>query len=114
MRRLPGLLTALGLRIAGDLGPYTCYTTKRNRRVAYPRSPPKQAPSRLQLTWRNRWRAAAAAWTALGMGRRSDWTAAARAARLSVSGYNLWMSTMLRGDTTTALTVQRQTGIDLL
>lgn len=110
----PALFRFLGWNTQGDLGPFTFYTSKRNGLVWYPRSPPTQGPTPLQLLQRNRWTAAAEAWSALPPATRALWTAAAHRSYLRISGINLWMYWHLTQDDAAIRTVERQSGITLL
>jgi len=108
------LLPLLGIWPGGDLGPYTIYTTRRRGVVWFPRSPPKQPPNYLQRRHRNKWRFAARAWSASTIAIRQAWSNAARLARLTISGYNLFIFYEVTKNRSIIETVERQTGITLL
>jgi len=98
----------------GDWGPFTFYTShKRKLTVAYLRAPPKEPPSWKQRIEQQRFKNAANLWTLLPDATKRAWTAAAKAAHLTISGFNFWMHCQLRSDFAAALTVQRQSGINL-
>jgi hypothetical protein len=80
----------IGLKCQGDLGPITCYTDRHNRVVWYPKAPPKEPPTDLQLTRRARFTLAGQLWNELTIEQREEWTLAARRAHLRISGYNLF------------------------
>ncbi len=104
----------MGLNPSGDLGPFTIFRTRRLGVVWFPRSPPKRPPSFLQRRHRNRWRFAARAWSNMPAEDRQLWLLAARLARLSISGYNLWIHHQTTADAAAVRTVARITGLDLL
>jgi hypothetical protein len=108
------LLKLLGLRPTGDFGPYTIYTSQRHKTVAFPRSPPQKPPSIRQIQQRERWRAAAQAWAELPNTIKLNWRTAAIKANLKITGHNLWIWYILRGDQPAILTVERITGINLI
>ena len=115
MKPLPPHLTRLwGLWPTGDFGPWTFYTShKRHVVVAYPKAPPKDPPSWKQLVEQARFRNAGNLWSLLPAATKAAWTAAAKRAKLSISGFNFYMYVQLRQDFDAARTVQRQSGIDL-
>jgi hypothetical protein len=70
---LPSSWTYLGLKIQGDLGPFTCYTSKRGRVVWYLKAPPKEPPSWEQILQQNLFRYVGWAWQALAPHQREQW-----------------------------------------
>jgi hypothetical protein len=110
----PNWISSLGLHPTGDLGPYTIYTTKRNRVVAFPKAPPTSPPTRPQQHQRDLFRLAACTWRAFLPARRAAWTSAARRAHLTITGYNLFVHAITTGRRDTVATVARQAKIALL
>lgn len=109
------LIARVAMQIAGDWGPLTTYTSRRGQIVVFPKAPPTSPPSPRQLTERQRFRNAAAAWWALTAAKRDAWLLAARRAHLSIGGYNLWLWYLNNPqDTSIIRTVERQSGISLL
>lgn len=108
------LLPLLGLHPTGDLGPFTIYTSKRKGVVWFPRAPPKTPPTYLQRRQRNAFRLAAKAWRATPLSGRIAWSLAAAAARLRISGFNLFVHYQTKRDTATIRTIEHITGIPLL
>lgn len=82
--------------------------------VWYLRAPPTHPASKLQQAQRDRWTAAAQAWTAEPPAVRADWERATFAAHLRITGLNLWMYWKLTDDHASIRTIERQTGIGLL
>jgi hypothetical protein len=103
----------LGLKIQGDLGPFTCYTSKRNRIVWFLKAPPKTPLTEEQLNQLAMFREAAWAWRSFTDEQRQVWTLAARKASLRISGYNLLTYLVATGDDAAVRTIERQTGISL-
>lgn len=108
------VLKIIGFSPTGDLGPLTGYTSKRRKAVWYLKAPPDKPPTCWQIAQRNKFRALARVWTALQPSQRASWMEAARKARLSITGYNLFIWYQLRQDTKAIETIQRQSGINVL
>ena len=107
-------LHLIGLRPTGDLGPLTGYTTRHGRGVWFMKAPPKTPPTCWQTHQRNAFRALGAAWSALSQDVRDDWQRAAKLARLTITGYNLWTWYGFTNDSATILTIEHQTGVKLI
>jgi len=107
------MLVLLGLKIQGDLGAITCYTSKRNQVVWYVKAPPQEPPSEEQIIQRNKFRAIAIAWWALTSSQREIWKATQDAGHLRITGYNLFSYWTLSGDDAAIQTVARQSGLSL-
>jgi hypothetical protein len=103
----------LGLYASGDLGPWTFYTSRRHAIVAFLRAPPKTPATYLQLRQRNRWRAAAEAWSLADSPTRQRWRDASRLANLRITPYNLWVWYQTTHDSAALSTIENQTGIEL-
>jgi hypothetical protein len=110
---LRSLLQVCGLEIQGDVGPFTTYTSHRGRLVIFMKAPPKEPPSRAQVSQRNLFRIAGWSWTSMPPTEREDWQRAARAARLRISGYNLWVHWVCSHDLPTLRTVERTANVNL-
>jgi hypothetical protein len=108
------LLCLIGLKVQGDLGQITCYTSKRNRVVWYLNAPPMKPPTYLQIEQMNKFRNASLSWLALSGESRVRWSTAASAAHLRITGFNLWTYWQLKGDVAAIRTIEHQTGIFLL
>ena len=91
----------LGFRPTGDLGPFTFYTSQRNRIVFFPKAPPLNPPSYLQTVQRNRFRLAAKAWQALPELEKQNWERVTQTAKLTINGYNLFVWYYLRNGEST-------------
>ena len=103
----------LGFNSQGDLGGWTFYTSKDKGLVFFPKSPPLKPPSYLQTVQRNKWRLAATVWRAYTTAQQDLWERAAIAAHLWITGYNLFMFTILTADRSYLQTIERQSGITL-
>lgn len=104
----------VGFKPTGDLAGLTCYTSKKRQVVWFIKSPPKVAPSLLQIRHRRLFGAAALAWSSLSSDVRERWTLAARRSRLFLTGYTLFMVWTLTPDRGTIRTIERITGIQLV
>jgi hypothetical protein len=91
----------LGFRPTGDLGPFTFYTSQRNRIVFFPKAPPLNPPSYHQTVQRNRFRLAAKAWQALPDIEQQNWERVSKTAKLTINGYNLFVWYYLRNGEST-------------
>jgi len=110
----PSLYHMLGFRPTGDIGPYTFYTSQRNAIVFFPKAPPLNPPSYLQTVQRNRFRLAAKQWQALPELERENWERVAKTAKLTITGYNLFVWHLLRHGQTTVQAFSDRYGIQLL
>ena len=103
-----------GWNPTGDFGPFTFYTShKRQVVVGYMKAPPDKPPSWKQKLCRTRFKNLGILWHQLGGDRRRAWTLAAERANLRISGFNLWTHCQITGNWSTALTVQRQSKVNL-
>jgi len=109
--RPPALYAMLGFRPTGDLGDFTLYTNRRNKTVIFLKAPPRKPPSETQLQQRARWSVIAAGWQSLPDARRHAWLRAARAAGLSIGGYNLFVWYACNPDPAVLATICRRAGI---
>lgn len=112
--QLQDLLSFLGLITWGDIGPLTCYRNKHGKIVWYAKAPPTCPASPAQTIYRDKWRAAAVAWNALGPDLRARWELASKRASLRITGYNLWIYFSTTGDADAVRTVEGITGLALL
>lgn len=108
------VLSLLGIRPTGDLGPLTGYTSKRGKPVWYLKAPPKEPPTGYQTHQRNVFRSIAKSWNALTAAQRAAWLAAGRLARLNITGHNLFVWFSITQHVPTIRTVERHSGITLL
>lgn len=109
----PKLLSILGLRVQGDIGPWTTYTNRRGRFVWYLHSPPKKPFTRRQLHQQNKLRIIARLWATLSATDRWNWNLAANRANLRITGFNLFCYSYLKRDPSFAATIERATKITL-
>lgn len=108
------ILTVLGLRPTGDLGPLTGYTSKRGKAVWFLKAPPKTPATGWQQQERNRFRMIALLWGQMLAMQRVDWERASIGAKLNITGYNLFVWYQYKQDHAAIATVERQSGIQLL
>ena len=112
--KLRNMLSVLGLVTWGDIGPLTCYRNKRGALVFYAKAPPTTPASPAQQIYRDRWRLAVTAWNALAPEVRARWELASKRASLYITGYNLFVHYHTTGDGDGIITIELQTGLDLL
>jgi hypothetical protein len=93
--KIKALLSMLGIVVTGDLGPLTVYTTRRGRKVSYPRSPPTCPPTQSQLHQRARFADAQAAWARLDAQTKASWEQICLRLSMCATGQNAYMSMAL-------------------
>jgi hypothetical protein len=103
------LLSLMGFVIYGDLGPLTMYKSKRGKIVFFTKTWPDRPPSYYQLLDRARFSVAAFNWNNLPAADKAQWNLAARRASLCCTGYNLYVYCWTAPDTSTLVTLARQT-----
>lgn len=108
------LFSWFGFVIWGDFADLTMYRSQRHKFVFFPKTYPDKPPSPDQLLYRDRFRAAAAAWRTLTEDARGNWELVTKRASLCCTGYNLFVFYWMTGDTTAIETLERQTGVLLL
>lgn len=108
------ILSLLGWRPTGDLGPLTGYTSRRGKIVWFLKAPPTCPPSDWQISQRNKFRLVAMAWKALTEVQRDQWKTAEQLGHLNITGYNLFTYWCLTRDDDTIRTIQRQTDTSLI
>jgi len=108
------ILRYLGFNTQGDLGPWTFYTSKRKGLIFFVKAPPLEPPSPLQIHQRNKFRLAGYVWRTLPEPVQKEWQRAALAARLRITGYDLFVHWICRQDDSYIATIERQSRIDLV
>lgn len=103
--------SALGLIVSGDLDGVTIYTDRFGRKILYPKAPPKEPPTELQVYMRTRFRAAQAQYMALSAPDRALWELLACRANLCMTGQNLLIHIAMKDAFTLLDTLMRQTGV---
>lgn len=104
-------LNILGFQVSGDIGGLTIYTDRFGKKVAFPKSPPKEPASDRQLQQRLRFREAQQEWKALANQVKKNLEDMCRKANVPMTGQNIWIHTAMRHDFTAYQTLQNQTGI---
>ena len=110
----PSIFQYLGTNTNGDLGPYTFYTSHRNRLVVFLKTWPHDPATFHQTLYRNRWRHAALRWRGLTPQTRLLWKTIARKANLTITGYNLFIFYILGNHNQHIETLQRLTNINVI
>lgn len=105
--------SALGLIVSGDVADVTIYTDRFGRKVAYPKAPPKEPPTALQVNQRARFTAAQAQYMALSLSDRKDWENLAIKASLCLTGQNLLIHVAMQHAFKLLGTLIQQTGISV-
>lgn len=108
------IISLLGWRPTGDLGPLTIYTSRRHKIVAFLKAPPTCPPTEWQSHQRAAFRLIARAWNGLTDEQREQWHLAEVRLPLNITGYNLFVWWNLSHDDETIRTIQRQTGTNLI
>jgi hypothetical protein len=108
------ILSILGFRPTGDLGPLTAYTSGRGRVVWFLKAPPTTPPSEWQLHYRNAFRLIGHAWSALQPAERLQWSLAEHRGKLTITGYDLFVYWNMTQDDAAIRAIQRQTNTTLI
>jgi len=102
----------LGLRIDGDLGPYTIYRNKNNKVVVFPKDFRQEKTSVERQRARDRFRTAQQLWSSLTAAEKTVLEDACRKLSLALTGQNLYISCSLRADPDGYHTVARQAHVE--
>jgi len=102
--------SAIGLIVSGDVGALTIYTDRFGRKVWYPKSPPKKAPSPLQSVQRQRFACAIQTWNATFPAERRQYERLSQKASLACTGLNLWIHLAFNQDALELDTLNRLAG----
>lgn len=105
--------SCIGLMVSGDVDGITIYTDRYGRKVAYPKSPPKEPPSARQVGCRNRFKMAQAQYTALSLAEKTAYEDLTKLANLALTGQNLLIHVAMRHAFGMLTTLMHQTGISV-
>lgn len=103
----------LGLTVAGDCGPLTVYTDRFFRKIAFPKAPPKQPPTAIQIWQRDRWRKAIASYYLLTIADRHSLGRCCNKLSLQMTACSLWLNLWFQPDDHVRQTLMRQSGLTL-
>jgi hypothetical protein len=101
----------MGLQVSGDVGNVTIYTDRFGKKVTFPKTPPKHAPTYNQLYRRTLFAQAQRLWSDLTAEQKADWENLTRRASIAMTGQNLLIHVALKNDMAMLQTLMRQTGI---
>ena len=104
----------LGLIVSGDVAGITIYTDRYNRKVAYPKAPPKEPPTKMQVDARNRFKAAQSEYMGLTRSQKEAYELLTKAASLCLTGQNLYIHVAMKHTQGTLDTLQNQTGYSVV
>lgn len=104
----------IGLIVSGDVDGLTIYTDRYGRKVAYPKSPPKEPPTDFQIYYRGRFKTAQANYMALTVPQKAAYENLTKASNLCMTGQNLWIHVALKHTFGLLNTLQEQTGISVI
>ena len=105
--------SALGLIVSGDVDGLTIYTDRHGRKVAYPKSPPKEPPTDLQIHCRNRFRSAQAEYMAASLTQKILWEQLTLQSSLCLTGQNLFIHVAMMHSFPLLDTLMQQTGVSV-
>lgn len=100
----------IGLIVSGDVDGITIYTDRYSRKVAYPKAPPKEPPTKMQIDVRARFKAAQAEYMDLSAAEKTNYELLTKAAALCLTGQNLFISVAMKRNYEILTTLQEQTG----
>ena len=103
----------IGLEVSGDIGYLTIYTDRFGKKVAFPKSPPKEPPSARQVKQRAKFKTAQAAWMQLTKAEKVALEDATLKVSAPLTGQNLYISVHIRNDNADLITFEKQSGIVL-
>ncbi len=103
----------IGLEVSGDVGNLTIYTNKNGKKVAFPKSPPKEPPSERQVNQRLKFKNGQKAWTNLTDQVKSNLEEATKKVNAPLTGQNIYISSHIRKNNDDLITFERQSGITL-
>lgn len=104
----------LGLIVSGDVDGITIYTDRYGRKVAYPKAPPKEPPTAVQIYYRSRFKTAQSNYMALTSEQKRAYEDLTKAASLCMTGQNLFIHVATKGTFTNLDTLMEQTGISVI
>ncbi len=103
--------SCLGLIVSGDIDGLTIYTNRHNRKVAYPKAPPKEPPTQMQVDIRARFGSAQTEYMGLSATEKADYELLTKATSLCMTGQNLFISVAMKRTYGILDTLMQQTGI---
>ena len=101
------------MSVSGDVGDLTIYTDRFHKKVAFPKSPPKEPASPLQIIQRENFRSAQKSWSILTNPEKKNLEDACRKLSMPITGQNLYMHAIMVKDDEAYATVERQSQIML-
>jgi hypothetical protein len=104
----------IGLIVSGDVDGVTIYTDRHNRKVVFPKAPPKEPPTQMQVDVRNRFKAAQAEYMGLTAPQKHDYELLTKRAGLCLTGQNIFIHVAMKRTQGTLDTLQHQTGITVV
>lgn len=103
----------LGLIVSGDVDGLTIYTDRHGRKIAFPKAPPKEPPTPLQVALRARFRAAQQAYMAETITEKALWEDLTKAVSLALTGQNLYIHVAMKHTFPFLDTLMAQSGISV-
>ena len=104
----------LGLIVSGDVDGLTIYTDRHARKVAYPKAPPKEPPTPLQVWARGRFKVAQAEYMAAAPAEKVLWESLTKRASLCLTGQNLFIHVAMKHSFAVLDTLMQQTGVSVI
>lgn len=101
----------IGLIVSGDVDGITIYTDRHNRKVAYPKAPPKEPPTQMQVDVRARFGSAQAEYMGLSPLQKAAYEELTKKANLCMTGQNLFIHVAMKRTFGTLTTLEEQTGV---
>lgn len=108
------VISLLGLSIQGDLGPFTAYTSRRGKKVIFPKAPPLEPPSFRQQLFRQKFVTFGIEWASLSDDQRAAWKLAALHCDATMTGPGLMMWWLTTRDTRQLQNLIRRSGVTTL
>lgn len=106
-------ISMLGLQVSGDLGGLTIYTDRFGKKIFFPKSPPKEPASYMQMIQRFTFADAQELWSELSDDEKLNLEDATKRTSAPLTGQNLFISAYMRDDDSDFVTFARQANIEL-
>ena len=105
--------SCIGMIVSGDVDGVTIYTDRHARKVVFPKAPPKEPPTDLQIFSRNRFKSAQAEFMSISPTQKAAYERLTQRASLCLTGQNLFIHVAMMHTFATLTTLQVQTGISV-
>jgi hypothetical protein len=103
----------IGLMVSGDFADLTIYTDRHQRKIPFPRSPPKEPPSQAQIEQRLAFKRAVNNYKNISPAETAQWENVTRRLSIPQTGQNLFVSLSFSQDNLALQTLNSQASMSL-